>query len=151
VLITGRGPLREKYEPRLVSRKARHVQVRAVWLADDDYVRLVGCADLGISVHRSASGLDLPMKIADLFGGSTPVAALDYGPCLREMIREGENGLLFATSDELAGHLCDLADGDRAHAARFAHLRQGAAASAAVRWEDGWAAEAWPVLGAHLP
>src|SRR5690606_4280381 len=121
VLVTGRGPLREQYEPRLTARTGRHVHARPIWLSDEDYAGVVGCADLGISVHRSASGLDLPMKIADLFGGSTPVAALDY-PCLHEMVRDGENGLLFRTSDELAQQMCDLVD--PACAARFAHLRQ---------------------------
>lgn len=149
VLITGRGPLRSRYEPQLAARDARHVHIKPIWLAEDDYSRLVGCADLGLSLHRSASGLDLPMKIADLFGGAAPVCALDYGPCLREMVRDGENGVLFTTSDGLARHLCDLVDTDPACAAQFARLRQGAEASAAVRWEDGWALEAWPVLSAH--
>lgn len=146
ILITGRGPLRSRYEPRLAARQARHVHVRSVWLSEDDYTRLIGCADLGLSLHRSASGLDLPMKIADLFGGSVAVCALDYGPCLREVVRDGDNGMLFTTSTELARHLSDLVDPDPACAARFARLRAGAEASAAVRWEDGWAAEAWPVL-----
>ena len=37
------------------------------------------------------------MKMADLFGAGVPVCALDYGACLAERVRHGDNGLLFST------------------------------------------------------
>jgi beta-1,4-mannosyltransferase len=146
VVLTGDGPRRARYQPLFEQRASRRVHARVVWLSAEDYERIIGCADLGISVHRSASGIDLPMKICDLFGGGVPVCALDYGPCLGELVEDGRNGALFRTADELAALLCDLLDDTPESAARLASLGRGAAASGAVRWQEGWAAEAWPVL-----
>ena len=56
----------------------------------------------GLCLHRSSSGLDIPMKVADLFGAGVPVCALDYGASLAERVRHGDNGLLFSTAEQLA-------------------------------------------------
>ena len=48
------------------------------------------------------------MKVADLFGAGVPVCALDYGACLAERVRHGDNGLLFSTARQLADVLFDL-------------------------------------------
>jgi beta-1,4-mannosyltransferase len=143
IVLTGLGPLRERYKPLFEARAARRVRACAIWLTPDDYVELLGCADLGVSVHRSASGLDLPMKICDLFGAGVPVCALDYAS-IGELVEPGVNGLLFSTAEELAGQMCDLLAG--ASPTRLARLATGAAAAATVRWREGWTAEAWPVL-----
>lgn len=145
VLVTGRGPLRERYEQRLATRRPARFHVRTAWLEPDLYPRVLGAADVGVCLHRSTSGLDLPMKVLDFFGAGLPVCALDYGPCLGELVRDGENGFLFETSDDLArllGGIFDRAP-DRIDMDR---LRQGVAAARAVRWEESWEDSARPVL-----
>jgi beta-1,4-mannosyltransferase len=149
ILLTGRGPERDAYLPQIRALVARRVHVRAEWLSPQAYAEVLGAADLGLSLHRSSSGVDLPMKIADMFGAHLPVCALDYGPVLNEMLHDGDNGVLFRNSAELATRIVDLcaATAD-APPPRLERLRDGAARAAVVRWQDEWGGAAWPVIGA---
>lgn len=78
VFITGKRPLRNKFIRELDKFPFRKVRVFALWLKYADYQRLLGSADFGISLHRSASGLDLPMKIVDYFSCELPVFSVRY-------------------------------------------------------------------------
>ena len=108
VLVTGDGNRRAEFERRFAGLPARRVQLRTRWLEPEDYPRIVGSADLGLCLHRSSSGVDIPMKVADLFGAGVPVFALDYGACLAERVRHGINGRLFSNARQLADLLFDL-------------------------------------------
>jgi len=108
ILVTGDGARRRQFERRFAGLPARRVQLRTRWLEPEEYPRVVGSADLGLCLHRSSSGLDIPMKVADLFGAGVPVCALDYGACLAERVRHGDNGLLFSTARQLGDLLFDL-------------------------------------------
>jgi beta-1,4-mannosyltransferase len=145
-LVTGRGPLRARYEDRLARRQPCRVHVQTLWLAADEYPAVLAAADVGISVHRSASGLDLPMKVLDLLGAGVPVFALDYGPCLSELVKEGENGSLFADAEGLAWLLWS-AVGERSAGGRYLEsLRQRIEAAPSMRWREAWEKDARPVL-----
>ena len=146
VLVTGDGERRAEFERRFAGLPARRIQLRARWLEPDDYPRVVGSADLGLCLHRSSSGLDIPMKIADLFGAGVPVLALDYGACLAERVRHGDNGLLFSTAEQLADILFDLFESYPAEQKGLERLRTGARKSARPTWEEGWTREARPVF-----
>lgn len=68
VIVTGSGPLKTHYEAAMRTMDLQHVAFRTAWLAAEDYPVLLGSADVGISLHTSSSGLDLPMKVIFLCG-----------------------------------------------------------------------------------
>ena len=144
--ITGKGPLRALYEEQIGRLALRNIHLRTLWLKAEDYPLLLGAADLGICLHRSTSGLDLPMKVADMFGAGLPVCAFDYGPCLAEMVRHGEDGLLFSTGEQLAEQLYDLFRGFPSATPLLDFLRQNVAGHHRQSWFDGWKDVAEPVF-----
>jgi beta-1,4-mannosyltransferase len=120
MVVTGKGPLKKSFEAAVAasfedgSLDRLRVDVRTVWLEPGEYPLLMSCADLGVSLHTSSSGLDLPMKVLDMFGAGLPVLAADF-QALPELLRHGENGLVFKTHGELASQILRLLfnkDGD---------------------------------------
>ena len=146
ILITGKGPLRGHYEARIARLSLRKIHLRTLWLAAEDYALLLGAADVGLCLHRSSSGLDLPMKLADMFGSGLPICALDYGPCLAEQVQHGRNGLLFSTSAQLAEQLYDLFHGFPDDAPLLHQLRQNVNALQGQCWADAWREVAQPLF-----
>jgi beta-1,4-mannosyltransferase len=146
ILVTGDGARRLQFERRFAGLPARRVQLRTRWLEPEEYPRVVGSADLGLCLHRSSSGLDIPMKVADLFGAGVPVCALDYGACLAERVRHGDNGLLFSNALQLGDLLFDLFETFPSDQRALDRLRAGVRRSAGMTWDQGWAREAKPVL-----
>jgi beta-1,4-mannosyltransferase len=76
VVITGKGPLKAQYMHEIDSMQMSNVVVKSVWLAQEDYPTLIGCCDLGVSLHTSSSGLDLPMKVVGMFSSNQICLAL---------------------------------------------------------------------------
>jgi beta-1,4-mannosyltransferase len=146
LLLTGDGPRRATFEARIARLTAGHVHVRIAWLPPADYRRVLGAADLGLCLHRSSSGLDLPMKVSDMIGAGLPVLALDYGPCLRECLPPGDDHVLFHDARGLAAALGRLLEGFPARTPLLDSLRAATRASRGLTWEHGWEDEAWPVL-----
>lgn len=102
VLITGKGSLRSAFEG-LIAQHERHwtrICVRCMFLPAKDYPTLLGCADLGLSMHSSSSGRDLPMKVVDMFGCGVPVLARGF-KAIGELVKDGENGKVWTTGTEL--------------------------------------------------
>jgi beta-1,4-mannosyltransferase len=149
VLLTGRGARRAAFETKATALPGRRVHVRTAWLEPDDYPSLLGAADLGLCLHRSASGLDLPMKIADMHGAGLPVCALDYGPCLDEMLRHEEAGLRFADAETLARQWVALLGTFPEATPELDRLRANVAKARGTTWREGWEAEARETLLAH--
>ena len=115
VVITGKGPQKEFYLAEIKRRAFQHISIVTPWLEVEDYPKLLGSATLGVSLHSSSSGLDLPMKgktyrfihlpyrylVVDMFGAGLPVFALNF-PALPELVKDGRNGRIFNNSEELA-------------------------------------------------
>ena len=146
-IITGKGPQRETYMRQISdlekSGKLKQVIIKTAWLSTDDYARLLASASLGVSLHTSSSGVDLPMKVVDMFGAGLPVVGWSRFEAWPELVTEGLNGMGFGSSDELAQQLVSLF-GD---SEKLEKLRDGARAESNRRWDDEWDPIAGKLLG----
>lgn len=143
VLVTGRGPMREHYLSRISALRLARTKISSVWLSAEDYPLLIGCADLGVSLHASTSGVDLPMKVLDMFGCGVPVLAKRFD-ALPELVKEGVNGRCFDDSADLAQMLEGLFATDGAQ--HLQQLKQGALQEGKSRWQENWDNVAAPIF-----
>ena len=143
LIVTGKGPQKDYYIKKMKQLDLRRVAIRTAWLEPEDYPRLLGTADVGISLHASSSGVDLPMKVVDMLGSQLPVCALSY-PCLaKEMVRHGKNGLLFTTSSGLTEQLVSLFEyGGEQLETMQKYIKDHPFGN----WDTEWKAHARPIL-----
>jgi len=120
------------------------VAILSAWLSAEDYALLLACADLGVCLHKSSSGVDLPMKVVDMFGAGLPVVGYADYESWTELVREGVNGKGFVTSEELGNILVELF---APYEEELETLRDGAIAEGRRRWDDEWDSVAGRVLG----
>ena len=112
VIVTGKGPLKSMYQSQISKLNLNYFSIITMWLEAKDYPILLGCCDLGVSLHVSTSGFDLPMKIYDFFGCTVPVCAVSF-KCLDELVQDGFNGRIFRSSSELSSQIYDLFNGKK--------------------------------------
>jgi beta-1,4-mannosyltransferase len=146
VILTGRGALRESFEARAARRNFKTIAVKTLWLEPADYPKLIGMADLGLCLHQSSSGLDLPMKLADLRGCGVPVAVFDYAPVLGEVMIPGQQGVTFHDPGDLSNVFLSVAQGTIAPDSPLAKSREWLALNSPERWDAHWNATARPTL-----
>lgn len=156
-VVTGKGPLKAYYENLIKEYKFQHVEIILPWFTAKDYPKMVASADLGVSLHLSSSGVDLPMKVVDMFGCGVPVLAYRY-EAIGELVKEDFYGLTFKSSNELCEKLVfllkdfydndngpsNLGDGCSIPLARY---RKNISRHFLVsHWEDNWNREAKPLI-----
>ena len=149
VIITGKGPQKAAFEARVDASqslgKLSHTVIRTTYFDDiKDYAMLLGVADLGISLHTSSSGVDLPMKVVDMFGTGLPVVGSGGFESWSELVQEGRNGLAFTTAAQLQKILETLFSKEDKTLER---LRKGAIEEGKRRWDDEWDPVAGRLLG----
>lgn len=144
-IVTGVGPLREYYETLFRQLQLRHTAIYTLWLEYADYPVLLGSADLGVCLHTSSSGLDLPMKVVDMFGAGLPVCAAGF-PCIGELVKDETNGLVFTNEEQLADQLWKLLKEFPKNQMELNKLRSGVVEFQKLRWEDNWRECAKPVI-----
>ncbi|PNY24180.1 Chitobiosyldiphosphodolichol beta-mannosyltransferase [Tolypocladium capitatum] len=139
-IITGKGPEKKRYSQRIKELqdggRLPGIRIMTAWLSNRDYASLLASADLGVSLHKSSSGVDLPMKVVDMFGAGLPVAAYSAFESFGELVKEGENGRGFETSAQLTEILRRLfaVEGQQ----ELARLKRGAVSEGALRWDEEW-------------
>ncbi|KAF9086139.1 hypothetical protein BGX23_009114 [Mortierella sp. AD031] len=149
-VITGKGPQKQHYEEVMSKMALENVVFITTWLSPEDYPLLLGSADLGVSLHTSTSGVDLPMKVVDMFGCGLPVCAFKY-PTLSELVVAKSNGLVFENAGELKSQLVHLfkgfpSDKPETHA-QLEGMRQAIRDSfQTTRWEANWVQTLYPLL-----
>lgn len=143
-IITGKGPQKAYYLSLIRTlnqeQKLENVTITCAWLSTTDYASLLGSADLGVSLHTSSSGVDLPMKVVDMFGTGLPVLGWEAYEAWSELVKENENGRGFSSAEQLASILQELFGGDER---QLTKLREGALRECERRWDDEW----MPVAG----
>ncbi|NXU62312.1 ALG1 mannosyltransferase, partial [Horornis vulcanius] len=145
-VITGKGPLKDYYNGLIQKLHFKHIQICTPWLEAEDYPLLLGSADLGVCLHKSSSGLDLPMKVVDMFGCCLPVCAIHF-ECLHELVKHNENGLIFRDSKELAEQLKMLFLDFATLEGKLHRFRENLRASRQLRWDQSWDQIVLPLLG----
>ncbi|XP_048465713.1 chitobiosyldiphosphodolichol beta-mannosyltransferase [Rhincodon typus] len=146
--ITGKGPLQEFYNNLIEKLHFKHVHICTLWLEAEDYPVLLGSGDLGVCLHKSTSGLDLPMKVVDMFGCHLPVCAIDF-PCLHELVKTEENGLIFKNSHELAVQLKLLFTDFQNEKNKLGVFKRNLKESKMVQWDENWDETVRPLLAAN--
>jgi len=148
-IITGKGPQKEMYMRKIKqltdSGYLPGIQIMSAWLSTEHYAALLASADLGICLHKSSSGVDLPMKVVDMFGSGLPVAAYSEYESFDELVKENVNGCGFETAGDLADVLVRLlAESGQKELLR---LKNGAIKEGSLRWNEEWDRVVGRVLG----
>lgn len=89
---------------------------------------------MGISLHTSSSGVDLPMKVVDMFGTGLPVLGWSKFEAWPELVTEDVNGKGFGSAEELSDLLAEVLGSNE----KLEKLRKGTLLECGRRWDEEW-------------
>jgi len=129
IIATGKGPGQAEFARAAMEFADGPIALRTAWIPAEAYPAFLGHADLGVCLHRSSSGLDLPMKLADFRGAGLPALVCDYGPVLEEILARDATTRRFVGSVQLAQALREFSSGA---------VPRRCAVAAPKTWEAEW-------------
>ncbi|KAJ6233465.1 chitobiosyldiphosphodolichol beta-mannosyltransferase [Anaeramoeba flamelloides] len=144
-VMTGKGPEKEQFQENVSKLTLQKVRIVTVWLEAEDYPRLLGSSDLGICLHGSTSGFDLPMKVVDMFGCNLPTCALHYN-CIDELVQDKVNGRIFSDATELVQQLTEIFKNFPKENEQLLKWRENLQEKSKHRWDENWLQKAWPIF-----
>lgn len=138
-VITGKGPMKEQFISRVseLNFNPKCIIVKNVWLDPEEYPVMLAMAKLGISLHTSSSGIDLPMKIVDMFGCGVPVISLQF-PAIGELVKDGVNGLITEKNKDLSTEIYRLLKLAIRDKDTYEKIKKGAMEERNLRWDQNW-------------
>ena len=89
-------------------------------------------------IHYSSSGLDLPMKVVDMFGTGLPVCQVDY-KCIDELVQHRKNGFIFKDAKELSSNIQELLQDFPQKKGVLGQMKGHLEVFRARKWEQEWA------------
>lgn len=143
VVITGKGPQKEFYLEKISVIPWQNVFILTEWLEAEDYPKILSCADIGVCLHASTSGFDLPMKVVDMFGSKLPVLAKRF-PAIPELVKDEVNGILFDTAKDLELAIIRVSEKFPKNET-LKELRSNISKDFKC-WEENWEDIVWPLL-----
>ncbi|KAM7363543.1 chitobiosyldiphosphodolichol beta-mannosyltransferase-like isoform 2-T2 [Cochliomyia hominivorax] len=147
-IITGKGPQKKEYQRIIDKLNYNKIGIITPWLDIEDYPVVLAAADLGVCLHWSSSGLDLPMKVVDMFGCGLPVCAYNF-KCLNELVKPGQNGFIFKNHQELAQQLVFWFESFPNNPSLLETkeiFRKNLEAFQCLRWHKNWRTNALPII-----
>lgn len=168
-VITGKGPQKAYYKELLSKKNWSNVTVITPWLENEEYPLLLASSNLGVCLHWSSSGLDLPMKVVDMFGCGLPVCAVNFkwylliflilylhnlitvtfSYSLSELVQHEKNGFIFENSKELAFQIQEWFY-DYPDNIALINLKENFSKNLSkfqsLRWDENWRLNALPLF-----
>ena len=150
LLVTGKGETRARFEAQIQAAQLsdRVVVSTHYFQSFVTYATAMSLFDAGLCVHRSSSGLDLPMKCVDMFGCGLPVVALDY-PALPELVTDA-TGWRFDDAASLEEVLLSLLHPGTGRDDIGRRAKNVIARREVDAWAPNWNAHAIPAIDALL-
>jgi glycosyltransferase involved in cell wall biosynthesis len=107
IVVFGNGKGERSLEKGLAEKKWKHVRFFVLEINTDVYADILGCSDMGLVLKGSIYGLDLSPELNAVLACGVPVLVCQSG-CVREVVKDGENGFVLTDEGELCRVLKDI-------------------------------------------